>query len=865
MAKHIHLVQRSFLSVIVSGLFLQTVYAAQTEVVNTKTEKSEELYTFDPNLFKGSGLSARLIERFNHPDQVEEGTYTVDIYVNERFIQRQSLYFSKNEDANESVQACLSTSLLETAGIIGDLEFRQLRETNPQAITDIKCLTLAQVAKGSQSVFDFSLLRLNFTVPQSFMKNIPRGYVNPSELNAGSSIAFINYTGNYYHTENRLNGGNYESAFMSLNGGLNFGKWQYRQQSNISMDNQHNTTVDHIRSYVQRPIDALQSQLVLGQQYTSGRFLSGLSFKGLSLMTDERMRPDSMRGYAPVIRGIAQSNAKVSVEQNGREIYQLTVAPGPFEISDLYPTNFDGNLTVIVTEADGSKHSTEVPYAAVPTSLRSGLSNYSIALGKTDLNHSENAFFSDLNYERGLNNNITLNSGLRLSNDYQAVALGSVYGSNFGALGSNLTYSRARLPNENGQETVDGWMANLTYSKTIQPTNTTIAIAGYRYSTIGYREFSDVLGLQYASENGNTWTSNSYLQQSRFQVNISQQLGDYGTFYLAGATQSYRDGRNRDTSFQAGYNKSFGIVSLNLNYTRQKTYSLNGGEIKEERFDNFGGLSLHIPLGRERNPRTPTLSAHYNRSNDSDNYQLAVNGALDQDYSLNYNLGVGGNFNDDQTFNAGLYKRFSNVQLGLNTSYNDQYWQKSMNVAGAVAFHSGGITFGPYLGETFALIEAKGAKGAKVVSSPYSKVDRFGYALVPNINPFRFNNIALDPSNMANNIELDGGEQRIAPYAGATVKLNFKTRKGYSVLIQSQLNNQQIIPMGADVFNQDNEVIGMVGQAGQVYVRVPNQEGILTLRWGAENDQSCQLPYHIENHQLEQTLIKLNAECRMEN
>ena len=230
------------------------------------------------------------------------------------------------------------------------------------------------------------------------MKNIPRGYVNPSELNAGSSIAFINYTGNYYHTENRINDSNYESAFISLNGGINFGKWQYRQQSNISMDNQHDTTVDHIRSYVQRPIDALQSQLVLGQQYTSGRFLSGLSFKGLSLMTDERMRPDSMRGYAPVIRGIAQSNAKVSVEQNGREIYQLTVAPGPFEISDLYPTNFDGNLTVIVTEADGSKHSTEVPYAAVPTSLRSGLSNYSIALGKTDLNHSENAFFSDLNF-----------------------------------------------------------------------------------------------------------------------------------------------------------------------------------------------------------------------------------------------------------------------------------------------------------------------------------------------------------------------------------------------------------------------------------------------------------------------------------
>lgn len=863
MTKHINALLSYSLFVVSNCFFLQAVYSE--EVVNQKSLDKEQQYTFDPHLFKGSGLNAQLIERFNHPNQFEAGSYLVDVYVNRRFIYRENIIFSENGNKNKSVQACLSTSLLDKAGILGDVEFRKLREENPQAIQQFECLTLEQVAKGSQSDFDYSLLRLNLTVPQSLMHNLPRDYVNSAELNAGSSIAFINYTGNYYRTENQINNIDYESAFLSLNGGINFGKWQYRQLSNISMNNEKETSVDHIRSYVQRPIDSLKSQLVLGQQYTSGRFLSGLSFKGLSLMTDERMRPESMRGYAPVIRGIAQSNAKVSIEQNGREIYQLTVAPGAFEINDLYPTNFDGNLKVIVTEADGTQHSTEVPYAAVPTSLRSGLSNYSIAIGQTDLENSKDTFFTDLSYEQGINNQITLNSGLRFSPDYQAIALGGVYGSGIGAIGANVTYSNAKLPSEKGQETLDGWMANVTYSKTIQPTNTTIAIAGYRYSTLGYRELGDVIGLQHAWENGGTWASNSYLQESRFQVNVSQQLGEYGTFYLAGSTQSYRDGRNRDTSFQAGYNKSFGLVSMSLNYIRQKTYSLNGNEIKEERFDNFGGLSLYIPLGRRRNPLTPTLSANYNRSNQSDNYQLSVNGALDRDNSLNYNLGMGGDFDHDQSLNAGLYKRFSNVQLGFNTSYNEKYWQNSLNATGALAIHSGGITFGPYLGETFALVEVKGAKGAKVISSPYSKVDRFGYVLVPNIRPFRFNNIALDPSNMANNVELEGGEQRIAPYAGATVKLNFKTRKGYSLLIQSQLADQQIIPMGADVLNQEKQVIGMVGQAGQIYVRVPNQDGQLTIRWGEDIHQRCELPYHIAQQQLSQVLIKLKAECRMEN
>ena len=76
----------------------------------------------------------------------------------------------------------------------------------------------------------------------------------------------------------------------------------------------------------------MTSVLTLGQQYGSGQFFSTLPYLGLSLQTDERMRPDSMRGYAPVIRGTAQTNAKVSIQQNGREIYQINVAPGPLKL-----------------------------------------------------------------------------------------------------------------------------------------------------------------------------------------------------------------------------------------------------------------------------------------------------------------------------------------------------------------------------------------------------------------------------------------------------------------------------------------------------------------------------------------------------
>ncbi len=856
----------SFLSVVIHSLLFHSgqLYA---ESIETESTSASEAYTFDPHLFKGTGLNQELIERFNHSSQLQAGQYTLDVYVNKRFIDRQQIKLVDGSEQANTIDACWTTSLLERAGILASPDFQKTRAEATHQILADECLKLDQIAPGSQSDFDFSNLRLDLSIPQQFLKNLPRGYVSLEELDAGESIGFVNYSGNYYRTQSKFeHKQRYESGFVSLNAGVNAGKWQYRQQSNFSIDNDSHRHWNHIRSYVQRPIDSWASVLTLGQQYGSGQFFSTLPYLGLSIQTDERMRPDSMRGYAPVIRGTAQTNAKVSIEQNGREIYQISVAPGPFEIKDLYPTNFEGNLKVVVTEADGTVHTHDVPYAAVPNSLRAGLYNYNFSLGRTDLDRAQDAYFSDFNYEYGLSNSITLNGGVRLSQNYQAALFGGVWGSSLGALGSNVTYSRAELANPSGKDTTDGWMANITYSKTIQPTNTTIAIAGYRYSTEGYRELNDVLGLAYAAKQGGDWSSNTYLQRSRFQINLSQQFGRFGSFYVAGSTQSYRDERKRDTAFQAGFSKSIGIMSFNLNYTRQKVYSMRDDSLKQEYSDNFGGISVHIPLGKARNPLRPTLSAYYNQSKNNENYQLALNGALDPNYSLNYTLGVNGSSDQtDTTYTAGLYKRFASLQLGANTSYGNQYWQNSMSANGAVALHSGGVTFGPYLTETFGLIEAKGAKGAKVISSPYSKIDRFGYALVPSLSPYRYNSVILDPQGIANNIELEGGEQRVAPYAGASVKIKFVTRTGYSVLIQSRLNNQHMIPMGTDVLNANEEVIGMVGQGGQMYLRVAQPKGVLHLRWtDQQGASSCSLPYAISDIELNQPLIKLSAVCEIE-
>lgn len=94
------------------------------------------------------------------------------------------------------------------------------------------------------------------------------------------------------------------------------------------------------------------------------------------------MQPESRRGFAPTVHGIASSNARVRVLQNGNVIYETTVAPGPFTISDLYPTGYGGDLQVVVTEADGSEHTQSLPYSASVNAVRQGVTQYAVSAGQ---------------------------------------------------------------------------------------------------------------------------------------------------------------------------------------------------------------------------------------------------------------------------------------------------------------------------------------------------------------------------------------------------------------------------------------------------------------------------------------------------
>ena len=104
---------------------------------------------------------------------------------------------------------------------------------------------------------------------------------------------------------------------------------------------------------MQRDLTSIKSQLSIGDVFSSSKLFDSVRFRGVQISSDEAMRPDLERGYAPVIRGTASSNATIEIRQDNFLIYQTTVTPGPFEIDDLRGSSGDLKLTLI--EADGSR------------------------------------------------------------------------------------------------------------------------------------------------------------------------------------------------------------------------------------------------------------------------------------------------------------------------------------------------------------------------------------------------------------------------------------------------------------------------------------------------------------------------------
>lgn len=759
-------------------------------------------------LIGGQAIDMR---RYAEGNPLPVGDYRVDVLVNGRFLETRDITFVAAGD-NHRAQPCLPAPMLRSL----DLQTQHLAALEA---ADTACIDLPTLIEGATVAFDSHALQLLLTIPQAAQARSARGHVAPEQRDAGITAGFVDYTANH----NRSNG--QASSYLGLRAGVNLGDWRLRHRTSFS-HTAAGTRRAVISSHAQRDIPAWNSQLLIGQSNTGGELFDSVAFTGVRIATDDRMLPDSLRGFAPVVQGIAEGNAVVTVRQGGIIIHEANVAPGPFVIDDLYPTHFGGDLEVTVTEADGRSQRFNVNFSAVPQALRAGASRFSSTAGvlRDAGVQSEHLRFAEGTYARGLSNRLTVLGGSQIAQGYTALLAGAAINTGIGAFGADVTHSRVRQP---GVGLISGNSYRLNYQRYVAATGTNFGLAAYRYSTQGFFTLGDA-----ARSRGDSWDVGGRARQ-RYQLNFSQRVGERSNLYLSGGHVAYWDIAQRQNDFQLGFQTTVGRANVGLSALR---YRLGDGGL-----DTRYALTLSMPLGRSHH--APRVSSQLTHAAGGQQAQLGLNGAFGERRALNYTLST--TRGQGQSTSSNAYATYQARWAQLNAGYSRAGTRSSQTfgAAGSMVVHPGGLNFGQPVGEGLVLVHAPGAQGARVGNGHDIRVAGNGYALLPHVRPYRWNRIDLEPSGLPLEVELLQTSQRVAPTAGGIVRVAFEVRRERTLFIDATDALGQPLPFAARLEDEQGTPRGAVGQGGVIHLRGPQDEGTLIV--DPQGPHRCRLHYQM--------------------
>ncbi|MPV69573.1 fimbria/pilus outer membrane usher protein [Burkholderia sp. BE17] len=773
------------------------------------------------------------LSRFEKGNFVAPGSYNVDIYVNETRVGRSTLQF-RDDDKGDRAEPCFDRKAFLQIGV----DLKKLSQEAAEKVEQAdQCWRIGEVIPDASSSFDFGDQRLDLSIPQASLSRNARGYVSPEFWDSGVTAGMLGYDANLYQFNAGGAGGSQTQGYLGLRGGFNVGGWHFRHEGSYAWSSSGQSTYQNVATYVQRDLPKLRSQLTIGEAYTSGELFESTSFRGVRVASDDRMLPDSLRGYAPVVRGIAQSNAKVTIKQNGVTLLETPVAPGQFEINDLYATGYGGDLTVDVLEADGSVHSFNVPYAAVPLSLRPGVNRYSFVAGTVrDPMISGNPWFFQGTWQRGFTNLFTGYAGVTVAQGYVAAMAGGAFNTPIGAIGADITQAMTTLP---GQGRMSGSSVRVSYAKNLPATGTDVSLAAYRYSTGGYFGLNDAARTRSNAENSLS-VDTVWRQRNRASLTLSQNLGEKrGQLYVTASAANYWNRAGSDVSYSAGYNNSFRNIGYSVQATRQRSL---GGSISTLYY-----ASVTIPLGKTR-PVTLTSNLTH-QSSGRTQVQTTLTGSLGVDNNFSYgvttNQAAGGGTTASMGGGANAMYRSPFTEMQASVTGGRGFSQAAVGARGAIVAHPGGVTLSQPLSETIGVIEAPDAKGTRVINTSGVRVDGRGYAVVPYLTPYSMNAIELDPKGTSTDVELQQTSQQIAPRAGSVVFMKFETVSGRAVLIRAPQKDGTPLPFGALVYDEERKEVGAVGQASKIFTRGISDQGMLDVKIGSGDKSLCRINYSL--------------------
>lgn len=774
---------------------------------------------FDETLLRLSSVYPMVdLSRFAQANALIPGRYLVDVYVNQRW--RKNLLVTLKQSEDESVQLCVDQPLLLAIGVLPKYLGQQGAEG--------ECTVLTERLPGAGYELNVPSLRLNLVVPQALLDDGESRLVPPQLWDKGNAAAYFDYNANAYATwpdggPRQLDHG------LGVRAGVHLGRWVLRHSGYYSKRQGQSGHYQSNDTYVQTELASWRSQLKIGDFYGYGQFIDGMKLRGVELKTDDRMLPARWRGYAPVVRGVARTHAKVTIRQQQRIIYESTVPPGAFAIRDLSPLGYAGDLSVTVSEADGAEVTFTVPFSSVAQLIRPGSVYYSAAVGRLQSEGHDEALIWQGSLQYGLSNYLTLNTALQVHPDFQVGLLGSAVNTRFGAVGLDVLHTKARM---GLGRTVAGQQLKLNYHKFLASMGTNVNLTAYRYSESGFRNLDAYLAAL-AADVGVPQGQPKH----ELQLSLNQDLPErWGHFYVSGLLRNSWQGDGQQRELQLGYSNRYRRLNYGLSFHQVE-------DVYSGRRQNRWLLTLSMPFEVMDRPQYLNLN-HNQAQHDAGYTQMGLSGALDRDHRWSYQLGANKQ-RSDYSINAGGYYRSGKGNVSASVTHSEEGQQASLGASGAVVVHPLGWSLSESLGEAFAIVYAKGAAGAELRNMPGTYLNKQGVAVLSSVTPYEVNEIGLNPENTPLGVSLQQTLKPLVPRGHTVSVVRFETKMGRMVLFELRDEQGLALPMGGEVLDGDGTALGYVGQGGRTLLQLAQTQGYLMVKWGEDARQTCRFDFSL--------------------
>lgn len=804
-------VKRVLLSVCISAVLSPVTLAVE---FNTDMIDAEDRQNIDLSQFEKKGY-------------IPAGTYQVRVQINNNILPpTYNLEWMESNNENGSFP-CFSPARLTEFGFADEF-IHSLPPTGENGCVDLshKPELKAQLNRSS--------MVLMLTVPQAWLKYHAKNWTPPEYWDNGIAGLLLDY--NLYTSTYNPNHGDSTQSFSSYGTlGFNLGAWRLRSDYQYSQSFIKNESTGVTRSlpqtYLFRPMPSLAAKFTTGQYDLRSDLYDTFHFTGASLESDDQMLPPDLRGYAPQISGIAQTNAKVTVAQNGRTLYQTTVPPGPFTISDL-GSALQGQLDVTVEEEDGRKSSFQVGSASLPFLTRKGLARYKTSVGKpTSSTHNDinNPTFWTGEVSWGWLNDVSLYGGAILTaDDYQALTGGVGFNLNqFGSLSFDVTGAKANLHNQDGNQQ-RGFSYRANYSKRFEETNSQITFAGYRFSDKDYVTMNEFINSRDGDNNYENEKESYVLSFNQFidQMKLNT--------YFNITRNTYWDS-TANTNYSLSISHSFDIGDF-----KDISASLSIGRVRADDYDeNQFYFSFTLPLEHSRNvtyslqrygdDAATQTATYYDGSDRNNNWNLSVTGtdhelttAKSAVRSYYQHYSPYGRFNVNGSVQPSNYRSFGAGWSGSLTA---------TRYGAALHDYSPGNT-------SRVMVDADGVSGIEV-NNNRSVTNIFGISVVPSVGNYTTATVAVNSNNLPEGVDVNNSIIRTTLTEGAIGYMPLKAIKGYQIVGVIRLPDGQYPPLGVSITDKDTgRDMGLVADDGFVYLSGVHENSTLTLQW---NNKTCEI------------------------